>query len=77
MEVPIVISGGGIIGNYISHRLEKNNIKTIIVEKNDSFSALDNGIRTVTLNEHSMQMLKDIVICPSIAQINSIDVFDG
>ena len=77
MEVPIVISGGGIIGNYISHRLEKNNIKTIIVEKNDSFSALDNGIRTVTLNEHSMQMLKDIGICPSIAQINSIDVLDG
>ena len=77
MEVPIVISGGGIIGNYISHRLEKNNIKTIIVEKNDSFSALDKGIRTVTLNEHSMQMLKDIGICPSIAQINSIDVLDG
>lgn len=32
MEVPIVISGGGIIGNYISLRLEKNNIKTVIVE---------------------------------------------
>ena len=77
MEVPIVISGGGIIGNYISLRLEKNNIKTVIVEKASSFTALDKGIRTVTLNEHSMQMLKNIGICPSIAQINSIDVLDG
>ena len=77
MEVPIVISGGGIIGNYISLRLEKNNIKTVIVEKASSFKALDKGIRTVTLNEHSMQMLKNIGICPSIAQINSIDVLDG
>jgi len=77
MEVPIVISGGGIIGNYISLRLEKNNIKTVIVEKASGFLALDKGIRTVTLNEHSMQMLKNIGICPSIAQINSIDVLDG
>ena len=77
MEAPIVISGGGIIGNYISLRLEKNNIKTVIVEKASSFKALDKGIRTVTLNEHSMQMLKNIGICPSIAQINSIDVLDG
>ena len=77
MEVPIVISGGGIIGNYISLRLEKNNIKTVIVEKASGFLALDKGIRTVTLNEHSMQMLKNIGICPSIAEINSIDVLDG
>ena len=58
MEVPIVISGGGIIGNYISLRLEKNNIKTVIVEKASGFLALDKGIRTVTLSEHSMQMVQ-------------------
>lgn len=77
MEAQIVISGGGIIGNYISLRLEKNNIKTILIEKADNFSALDKGIRTVTLNEQSMQMLKDMDIRPSFAQINSIDVLDG
>jgi len=50
MNVPIIISGGGIIGNYIALRLEKNNIDSIIIEKSESSSPPQNGIRTVTLN---------------------------
>ena len=39
MNVPIIISGGGIIGNYISLRLQRNNIHNIIIEKSDGSSA--------------------------------------
>ena len=33
MNVPIIISGGGIIGNYISVRLKRHNIESLIIEK--------------------------------------------
>jgi 2-polyprenyl-6-methoxyphenol hydroxylase-like FAD-dependent oxidoreductase len=32
MNVSVAISGGGIIGNYISLRLKRNNIDSIIIE---------------------------------------------
>ena len=33
MDPVVVISGGGIIGNYISSRLDLNSIQSIVVEK--------------------------------------------
>lgn len=57
MNVPIIISGGGIIGNYISLRLQRNNIHNIIIEKSDGSLPKGSGIRTVTLNENSIQLL--------------------
>ena len=35
MDAPITISGGGLIGNYISRRLKRSGIRTLIVEKGD------------------------------------------
>ena len=70
MNVPIIISGGGIIGNYISLRLQRNNIHNIIIEKSDGSSAPQgSGIRTVTLNENSIQLLKDVGISPSFSKV--------
>ena len=69
MNVPIIISGGGIIGNYIALRLEKNNIDSIIIEKSESSSPQQNGIRTVTLNENSIQLLKDVGITPKFSKV--------
>ena len=69
MNVPIIISGGGIIGNYIALRLEKNNIDSIIIEKSESSSPPQNGIRTVTLNENSIQLLKDVGITPKFSKV--------
>lgn len=77
MNVPIIISGGGIIGNYIALRLEKNNIDSIIIEKSESSSPPQNGIRTVTLNENSIQLLKDVGITPKFSKVELINVFDG
>ena len=34
MDAIVTISGGGIIGNYISSRLNNLNIKCVVVEKN-------------------------------------------
>ena len=42
MNVPIIISGVVIIGNYIALRLEKNNIDSIIIEKSESSSPPQN-----------------------------------
>ena len=58
MNVPVAISGGGIIGNYISLRLKRNNIDSIIIEKSNYVSDMHPGIRTLTLNNHSMSLLK-------------------
>ena len=40
MDAIVTISGGGIIGNYISSRLNNLNIKCVVVEKIKRFSAL-------------------------------------
>ena len=77
MNVPIIISGGGIIGNYISLRLQRNNIHNIIIEKSDGSLPKSAGIRTVTLNENSIQLLKDVGISPSFSKVEHINVLDG
>ena len=77
MEASIVISGGGIIGNYISLRLSKSNISSVIIEKSEESFSNGEGIRTLTLNDQSLMMLKDIGINPLSSPINEINVIDG
>lgn len=77
MDTPIIISGGGIIGNYISLRLKKNNINSIIVEKSEDSELPPGGIRTLTLNQQSLSMLQNVGIDPDTALISKIIVSDG
>ena len=50
MSPIVTISGGGFIGNYISARLNKNNIETIVIEKSEYISHINENIRTLTNN---------------------------
>ena len=77
MNVSVAISGGGIIGNYISLRLKRNNIDSIIIEKFDYMSDISEGIRTLTLNNHSMSLLKAEGIEVEAAPISEIIALDG
>ena len=77
MNVSVAISGGGIIGNYISLRLKRNNIDSIIIEKSDYMSDMSEGIRTLTLNNHSMSLLKAEGIEVEAAPISEIIALDG
>ena len=77
MNVPVAISGGGIIGNYISLRLKRNNIDSLIIEKSDYMPDMSEGIRTLTLNNHSMSLLKAEGIDIESAPINEINALDG
>ena len=58
MNVPIIISGGGIIGNYISVRLKRHNIESLIIEKSSETQDYSSGVRTLTLNNHSLSLLQ-------------------
>ena len=58
MNSDVIISGGGIIGNYIASRLSKNDIETLIVEKSKENTAPLVNIRTLTLNHFSKYSLK-------------------
>lgn len=77
MHVPIIISGSGVIGNYISLRLKKNNISSIIIEKLSNSSNQVQSIRTVTLNSYSMALLKDMNIEVQNQPVTKISVRDG
>ena len=77
MHVPIIISGSGVIGNYISLRLKKNNISSIIIEKLSNSSNQEQSIRTVTLNSYSMALLKDMNIEVQNQPVTKISVRDG
>ena len=77
MNPIVTISGGGIIGNYISLRLNKNNIESIIIEKSFENNHKNKNIRTLTLNPFSKKLLDDIGINIPLAQIKNINVFDG
>ena len=77
MHVPIIISGSGVIGNYISLRLKKNNISSIIIEKLSNSSNQEQSIRTVTLNSYSMALLKDMNIEVKNQPVTKISVRDG
>ena len=77
MNPVVTISGGGIIGNYISSRLSKNNIESVIVEKSKNKKVTNENIRTLTLNSFSKKLLDDIGINVPHAPIKEIRVFDG
>ena len=50
MNPVVTISGGGIIGNYISLRLNQNSIESVVIEKSKNKIAANKNIRTETLN---------------------------
>ena len=77
MNPIVTISGGGIIGNYISLRLNKSNIESIIIEKSFEDNDKNKNIRTLTLNPFSKKLLDDIGINIPLARIKNINVFDG
>ena len=77
MNPIVTISGGGIIGNYISLRLNKSNIESIIIEKSKKNDFKNENIRTLTLNPFSKKLLDDIGIEIPYALIRDINVFDG
>ncbi len=77
MNPIVTISGGGIIGNYISSRLNNNNIESLIIEKSASILPAAENIRTLTLNPYSKKLLDDLGIDIKYAEIKKINVFDG
>ena len=77
MSPIVTISGGGIIGNYISAKLNKNNIEAIVIEKSEYISHIDENIRTLTLNSFSKKLIDNLGISVKFAEIKKINVFDG
>lgn len=77
MNPVVVISGGGIIGNYISSRLKLNSIQSIVVEKELRNIEYKNNIRTLTLNSFSKKLLDELDIKIKCAEIKKMKVFDG
>ena len=77
MNPVVTISGGGIIGNYISSRLNNNNIETLVIEKSPADLSDKENIRTLTLNSYSKELLDDLGIDIDYAEIKKINVFDG
>ena len=77
MNVPIIISGGGIIGNYISVRLKRHNIESLIIEKSSETQDYSSGVRTLTLNNHSLSLLQKEKIEVESAPIDQINALDG
>ena len=77
MNTVVTISGGGIIGNYISSRLNANNISTLVIEKNSDVLDFAENVRTVTLNQHSKNLIDKLGVNIPHSEINEILVFDG
>ena len=77
MNPIVTISGGGIIGNYISSRLNNNDIESLIIEKSASILPAAENIRTLTLNPYSKKLLDDVGVDIKYAEIKKINVFDG
>ena len=77
MNPVVTISGGGIIGNYISLRLNRNSIESVVIEKSKDKTSAKENIRTVTLNPFSKKLLDEVGIKIPYAEIKKINVFDG
>jgi len=77
MQQPIVISGAGILGCYISCALSLQGIDSIVLEKKDD--EVEDSIRTITLNPFSKNLLDKIGIENDYSMINKMEVkdFDG
>jgi len=76
MRPPIIISGGGIIGSYISSRLSRHNIKNYVVEKRPQLLEKSNKIRTLTLNKNSIELLEKEGVIIKNQNVTNINVFD-
>ena len=77
MQQPIVISGAGILGCYISCALRIQGIDSIVLEKKDD--EVEDSVRTITLNPFSKNLLDKIGIENDYSMINKMEVkdFDG
>ena len=77
MQQPIVISGAGILGCYISCALSLKGIDSIVLEKKDD--EVEDSVRTITLNPFSKNLLDKIGIENDYSMINKMEVkdFDG
>ena len=77
MRQPIVISGAGILGCYISCALSLQGIDSIVLEKKDD--EVEDSVRTITLNPFSKNLLDKIGIENDYSMINKMEVkdFDG
>ena len=77
MQQPIVISGAGILGCYISCALSLQGIDSIVLEKKDE--EVEDSIRTITLNPFSKNLLDKIGTENDYSMINKMEVkdFDG
>jgi len=77
MQQPIVISGAGILGCYISCALSFQGIDSIILEKKDD--EVEDSVRTITLNPFSKNLLDKIGVKIDYSMINKMEVkdFDG
>ena len=77
MQQPIVISGAGILGCYISCALSLQGIDSIVLEKKDD--EVEDSVRTITLNPFSKNLLDKIGIENDYSMINEMEVkdFDG
>ena len=77
MQQPIVISGAGILGCYISCALSLQGIDSIVLEKKDD--EVEDSVRTITLNPFSKNLLDKIGIENDYSMIDKMEVkdFDG
>lgn len=77
MQQPIVISGAGILGCYISCALSLQGIDSMVLEKKDD--EVEDSVRTITLNPFSKNLLDKIGIENDYSMINKMEVkdFDG
>ena len=77
MQQPIVISGAGILGCYISCALSLQGIDSIVLEKKDD--EVEDSVRTITLNPFSKNLLDKIGVENDYSMINKMEVkdFDG
>ena len=77
MQHPVLISGAGILGCYISQALSLHGIQSIVLEKNSEQIA--ESIRTITLNPFSKSLLDNVDIKNDYSIIDKMEVtdFDG
>ena len=77
MQQPIVISGAGILGCYISCALSLQGIDSIVLEKKDD--EIEDSVRTITLNPFSKNLLDEIGVENDYSMISEMEVkdFDG
>ena len=77
MQQPIVISGAGILGCYISCALSLQGIDSIVLDKKGD--EVEDSVRTITLNPFSKNLLDKIGVENDYSMINKMEVkdFDG